>query len=233
MAAALGEPQWLHPPQRAPNVLRMTLSDPHPDVHQEKARFIARCEQAEAKELADFHRHWEEAVQEYALHTDAAIQRMLLGTASALRTMDNKQTGVEYAGKEANLRLDDEQHCHLSSSSAAILGPRHWLAPPQRAPERGTPDRASYVATYALAQYDAVVLDRAIQILQARLAQDAKNAEHTQRTQTARSAALAEWQRQEDDALATALAKEADMQCRHDDDLRMITDGFMIDLESM
>jgi hypothetical protein len=211
----------------------MTLSDPHADVHQEKARFIARCEQAEAKELADFQYHWEEAVREYALHTDAAIQQMLLGTASALRTVDNKQTGVEYAGQEANLRLDNERHCHLSSSSAAILGPHHWLAPPHRAPERGAPDRASYVATYTLAQYDAVVLHRAIQILQARLAQDAKNAERTQRVETARSAVLAEWQRHEDAALATALAEEADMQRRHDDNLRMITDGFKIDLESM
>ncbi len=46
--------------------------------------------------------------------------------------------------------------------------------------------------------------------------------------------ALAEWQHQEDAALVTALvAEEADMQHRHDDDLRTITNGFIVDLESL
>ena len=66
-----------------------------------------------------------------------------------------------------------------------------------------------------------------------RLSQAAKNTERAQWVETARSAALAEWRRQEDAAFAKALAEEADMQRRHDVDLHTITDGFMIDLESL
>jgi hypothetical protein len=39
------------------------------------------------------------------------------------------------------------------------------------------------------------------------------------------------WQRQEDAAHAQALAKEADMQCRHNNAYRAITDGFAINLD--
>ena len=63
--------------------------------------------------------------------------------------------------------------------------PYRWLAPPQRAPARGAPDCANYVATCALAQYDVVVVDRAIQILRVCLPQAAENAERAQRVETA------------------------------------------------
>jgi hypothetical protein len=122
---------------------------------------------------------------------------------------------------------------HLSSSFAAILGPRRWLAPPKCTPALGAPDCTSYEATYTLTQYNTVIVDRAINILQVHLSQATKNAERAHRVETARSAALAKWRRQEDVALAKALAKEAEMQRRHDVDLHTITNGFMIDLESL
>ena len=79
----------------------------------------------------------------------------------------------------------------MSSTFAAILGPCCWLTPPQHTPVLGTPDRASYEATYALAQYDVVIVDRAIKILRVRLSQAAKNTERAQRVEMVRSAALA------------------------------------------
>jgi len=49
--------------------------------------------------------------------------------------------------------------------------------------------------------------------------------------ETARSAELAAWQRQEDAAHTQALAEEADMRRRHDDNLRAVTAGFAIDFD--
>jgi hypothetical protein len=62
------------------------------------------------------------------------------------------------------------------------------------------------------------------------LAECAKLAAHAQRMETARSVALAAWGRQEDAAHAQALAKEADIRCRHDNIFCAITNGFAINL---
>jgi hypothetical protein len=63
------------------------------------------------------------------------------------------------------------------------------------------------------------------------LAACADIAAHAQRVETARSAELAAWQRQEDAAHTQALAEEADMRRRHDDNLRAVTAGFAIDFD--
>jgi hypothetical protein len=96
------------------------------------------------------------------------------------------------------------------------------------------PDCAHYVTTYASALYNAVVVTkRAIQLHQVRLAQCTELAEHAQWVEAARSTAVAEWQRQEDATHTKALAKEVDIQCRHDKFLRAINNGFTINLDSL
>ena len=124
---------------------------------------------------------------------------------------------------------------HLSTASLerALLGPRHWLAPPERAPDRDAPDRASYVAAYGMAQFNGVILDRAVQLLQARLSHLAEHDELIQRVETARSAALAKWRRQEDAAIAMALAEEDAMHRRFCETLRLITEDAYIKLDSL
>ncbi len=122
---------------------------------------------------------------------------------------------------------------HLSFSlEFTLLHPCHWLAPPQHAPERHAPDCVIYVATYALAQYNAIIDDRAINLLKVHLAHCAKHAEHVQQADTTQSTALAKWQCQEDATITNVLAKEVDMQSRHNDSLCTITDDFTIELDS-
>jgi hypothetical protein len=122
---------------------------------------------------------------------------------------------------------------HLPSSTATPSDPPRWLAPPPRAPEPHTPVPASDVTTIALARFNAIINERMISMNRQYLAQSAKLALHAQRVETARFAALAMWQSQEDAAHAQALAEEADMQRRHNNTLRMITDGFAINLANL
>jgi hypothetical protein len=100
---------------------------------------------------------------------------------------------------------------HLSFSMAALLGPPHWLLPPQCAPELVAPGRARYVATFTLAQYDVVVINWAIQLHRVRLTQYTKLAEHAQQVETVQSTTLVKWQHQEDTVHTKASTKEADM----------------------
>jgi hypothetical protein len=62
------------------------------------------------------------------------------------------------------------------------------------------------------------------------LAECAELAAHAQRVETARSVALAAWQRQEDAAHVQALAEEVDIQRHHNDTFPAITNGFAINL---
>jgi hypothetical protein len=120
---------------------------------------------------------------------------------------------------------------HLPSSTATPLDPLHWLAPPQCAPEPQPPVRASDAATSALAHYNEIISQQMISLYEQALAKCAELAAHAQWVETARSVALAAWQRQEDAAHAQALAKEADIQRHCIDTFCTITDGFTIDLD--
>jgi hypothetical protein len=120
---------------------------------------------------------------------------------------------------------------HLPSSTATLLDPLHWLALPQCAPEPQPPVRASDAATSFLAHYDEIISQRMISLYEQALVECAELTAHAQRVETARSVALAAWQRQEDAAHMQALAKEADIQRHHNDTFRAITDGFAINLD--
>jgi hypothetical protein len=122
---------------------------------------------------------------------------------------------------------------HLCSSLATLLGLPRWLMLPQRIPKQCAPKPASYATTYALAQYNAVVIDRAIQLHQACLAQCTELNEHGQRVEAARSTALVKWQYQEDATHTKVLVKEADMQCHQNEFLHAIMGRFVIDLYSL
>ena len=123
----------------------------------------------------------------------------------------------EYLPCPSQMRNGGSPPTHLSSPTATALGEPRWLHPPKRAPEPGAPARASYVATFALACYNEVVSHMMISVHDAALAACADIAAHAQRVETARSAALAAWHRQEDAVHTQALAEEADMRRRHDD----------------
>jgi hypothetical protein len=119
---------------------------------------------------------------------------------------------------------------HLPSSTATPLDPLHWLAPPQRTPEPQPPVHASDAATSALAHYEEIMSQQMISLHEQALAECAKLAAHAQRVETARSVALATWQRQEDAVHAQALAEEADIRRHRDNIFRTITDRFAINL---
>jgi hypothetical protein len=120
---------------------------------------------------------------------------------------------------------------HLPSSTATPLDPPCWLAPPQRAPEPQPPVRASDAASSASAHYKEINSQMMISFHGQALANCTELTAHAQWVKTTRSVALATWQCQEDAAHKQALAEEADMQHRHNDTYRMITDGFAIDLD--
>jgi hypothetical protein len=120
---------------------------------------------------------------------------------------------------------------HLPSSTATPLDPLRWLAPPQRTPEPQPPVRASDAATSALAHYNEIISQRMIYLYKKALTECAELAAHAQRVETARSIALAAWQRQEDAAHAQALAEEADIHHHRVDTFRAITNGFAINLD--
>ncbi len=89
------------------------------------------------------------------------------------------------------MRNGGSSQAHLSSSLATLLGLPFWLTPPHRALEPLTLERVCYVATYALAQYNVIMIDMAIQLPRACLTQHTELAEHAQRVEAARCAALA------------------------------------------
>jgi hypothetical protein len=120
---------------------------------------------------------------------------------------------------------------HLPSSTATLLDPLHWLAPPQRAPEPQPPVHMSDAATSALAHYNKIISQRMISLYKQALTKCAELAAHAQQVETAQSVALAAWQRQEDAAHAQALAEEADIQRHCDDTFPAITNGFAMDLD--
>jgi hypothetical protein len=90
---------------------------------------------------------------------------------------------------------------------------------------------ASVAATSALAHYDEIMSQQMISLYEQALTECAELAAHAQRVETARSIALAAWQRQEDAAHAQALAEEADIRRHRDNTFRAITDGFVINLD--
>ncbi len=91
----------------------------------------------------------------------------------------------------------------------------------------------NYVATYTLAQYNMIIVNRAIHLLQARLTHGAEHAaERIQQVEAAQSTKLAKWRCQEDAAIAKALANKGDMQCCHNGILCMINNEFAVELDS-
>jgi hypothetical protein len=129
------------------------------------------------------------------------------------------------------MRNDGLPRAHLSPSPATLLGLPHWLAPPQCAPELLTPECASWVATFAKANFDAILSKWMIALYQEGLAQYAEQAARTQQVEATQSATLAKWQRQEDAVQVQLLTTEADMHHRQNDTLHTITNGFAINLD--
>jgi hypothetical protein len=129
-AAALGEPRWLQPPQRAPNewslmgllALDAALWRTRPNVYEERRGQLADSSAALQRAVANSKRAWALheaawALQEAALQV--AIQRML-AIASGLRAMDNKQTGAALAD-EAGRRLADKRRRHEAAERNKAL----------------------------------------------------------------------------------------------------------------
>jgi hypothetical protein len=103
------------------------------------------------------------------------------------------------------------------------------LAPPQHTPEQQAPESMSNAATFALAYYIYIMSQMSKSLHLQGLAQSSEHAVHTQQVEAARSAKIAEWQRQEDAAHVQALAAEAYMLCCHNTAYRAITNGFGIE----
>jgi hypothetical protein len=120
---------------------------------------------------------------------------------------------------------------HLSPFLATLSGLPHWLVPPQRTPELLPPESASWVATIAEAHFEVIISQRMISLYQESLAQYDNHAAHTQQVKAMQSAVLAKWQCQENATRAQALAEEASMHRRHNNNLHAITDGFVINLD--
>ncbi len=65
--------------------------------------------------------------------------------------------------------------------------------PSRHAPEQHAPERASWVATFAEAHFDAITFEKMIALYQEGLAQCTEHATRTQRVEATQSAMLAKW----------------------------------------